>query len=249
MLTPEVSIITANYNCENFLNETVDSILAQSFKNWELIIIDDNSTDNGVEIIKEYMVQNPRIVLLQNDVNLGAAKTRNRGIELAKGRYIAFLDSDDVWNPQKLEKQLAFMQENTVPFTYTSYDLMDENSQMMGEFLVEGKVNYTDLLKTCDIGCLTAMYDTKPLGKTFMPDILKRQDFGLWLKLLKKTEYAYAIEDKLACYRIRKNSISSNKFKAASFQWKIYRDVEKLNIFTSLYYFTRYAYNGVRKYK
>lgn len=249
MKVPEVSIITANYNCEAFISDTIDSIQAQSFKDWELLIVDDNSSDRGIEIIKAYMQNDERIKLLQNDTNLGAAKTRNRAIKIAKGRFIAFLDSDDLWKKDKLEKQLKFMKDNKYAFTYTSYDLIDESSSDLGEFLANGSVKYSDLLKTCNIGCLTAVYDTSILGKVEMPDILKRQDYGLWLRLLKKVKWAYAMNDKLSTYRIRKNSISSNKLKAAGYQWKIYREVEKLNIFSSTYYFVNYTVNGLLKYK
>ena len=249
MKIPEVSIITANYNCESFIAETIKSIQAQSFKDWELIIIDDNSSDKGLDIVQSYMKDDERIILLQNETNLGAAKTRNKGIKIARGRYISFLDSDDLWKEDKLSKQLSFMKSGEISFSYTSYALIDEDNVDQGEFLVRGKVSYSDLLKTCDIGCLTAMYDTEALDKTEMPDILKRQDYGLWLRLLKKTDYAYAIEEKLAVYRLRKNSISSNKRRAAAYQWKIYRNVEEFSIVKSLYFFIHYAINGFLKYK
>ena len=249
MTNPEVSIITANYNCEKFIKDTIESIQAQVFTNWELIIVDDNSKDLSVEIINTYIKDDERIQLLCNQENLGAAKTRNRAIDIARGRFIAFLDSDDLWKPNKLEKQLAFMKRENIPFSYSSYDLIDEDNNPMGKFEVKGKVSYSNLLKTCDIGCLTAIYDTKSLGKVNMPDILRRQDFGLWLRLLKKTDYAYALEDNLAIYRLRKSSISSNKRKAAAYQWKIYRDVEKLNLISSAYYFFNYAMNGILKYR
>jgi len=249
MKEPNVSIITANHNCESFIRMTIESVLSQSYENWEMLIVDDNSTDHGVEIIKEYCLKDARIKLICNDTNLGAAKTRNKAIHIAKGRYIAFLDSDDLWKPDKLDKQLKFMQENDISFTFSSYDLINENNEDLGEFIVNSKVSYSDLLKTCTIGCLTAIYDTKVLGKVEMPDILRRQDFGLWLRLLKRTDYAYAMNDNLARYRIRNNSISSNKRKAAAYQWKIYREIEKLNIFKSAYYFIHYAYNGIKKYR
>jgi len=244
-----ITIITANYNAAQFITQTIESVLVQEYTNWEMIIIDDVSTDNSLEIIQKYILKDDRINLIQLDRNSGPAVARNTGIKEAKGRYIAFLDSDDVWTPNKLAVQITFMQERNISFSYASYDLIDEENSLKGEFLVEGKVNYTDLLKTCDIGCLTAVYDTKVLGKVEMPLILRRQDYGLWLRLLKKIDYAYAIEDKLGVYRLRRSSISSNKRRAASYQWKIYRDIERLNMFKSVYYFINYALNGVFKYK
>jgi len=244
-----VTIVTANYNAATFISQTIESVLAQEYAHWEMIIVDDVSTDSSIEIIQNYIHQDSRIRLIQLKENSGPAVARNTAIKQAQGRYIAFLDSDDVWTSNKLAVQIKFMQDENVSFSYASYDLIDEENNDQGEFLVEGQVKYTDLLKTCNIGCLTAVYDTKILGKVEMPLILRRQDFGLWLRLLKKVDFAYAIEEKLGVYRLRKSSISSNKRKAASYQWKIYREIEKLNIFSSLYYFINYALNGFLKYK
>jgi glycosyltransferase involved in cell wall biosynthesis len=245
-----VSIITANYNCENFIDDTIKSVLKQTYKNWEMIIVDDLSTDNSIKIIENYIKEDNRIKLIKLKENSGAAVARNRAIEEAKGRYIAFLDSDDLWEKTKLEKQLAFMQENSYDFTYTNYNLVDESNSRYGNtFKAKKESSYHDLLKTCSIGCLTVIYDTENLGKVTMPLILKRQDYGLWLKILKKIDKAYCLDESLAVYRTRQNSISSNKLKASQYQWKIYREVEKLNIFRSIYYFLYYAYNGLKKYK
>ena len=244
-----VTVITANYNANEFIVQTIESVLSQEYQNWEMIIIDDLSTDDSIKTIKSYQKKDSRIKLIELKENGGPAIARNIGIKQANGRYIAFLDSDDVWTNDKLRKQIGFMRDKDIPFSYASYDLIDEENNNMGEFLVEGKVNYKGLLKTCDIGCLTAVYDTRQLGRIEMPIILRRQDYGLWLKLLKKTDYAYAIEDKLGIYRLRKSSISSNKKRAAAYQWKIYRDIEQLNIFKSVYYFIHYAINGFKKYK
>ena len=245
-----VSIITANYNCEKFIEETIESVLAQTYKNWEMIIVDDVSTDNSVNIIKKYLKQDNRIKLIQLNKNSGAAVARNKAIEVAKGRYIAFLDSDDLWKPTKLEKQLVFMQKNNYDFTYTDYNLINEDSIKYGKtFKAKKESSYYDLLKTCSIGCLTVIYDTKNLGKITMPLILRRQDYGLWLKILKKIDKAYCLDESLAVYRTRQNSISSNKLKASQYQWKIYREIEKLNILSSIYYFLHYTYNGIMKYK
>lgn len=214
-----------------------------------MIIVDDCSTDDSVEIIKSFMDQDSRIKLIQLSENLGAAVARNTAIEVAQGRYISFLDSDDLWLPDKLAKELKFMQQNKYPFIYAAYDKIDENEQVFGHIGVPDRVSYSDLLKVCSIGCLTAMYDTKYFGKVYMPLIRKRQDLGLWLRLLKKTDYAYGLNETLAQYRVRTNSISANKANAAKFTWRLYRDVEGLNLVKASYYFSHYAVRGLLRTK
>lgn len=241
-----VSIITPNYNSARFIGETIESVLAQTYTNWELIIIDDNSTDNSLEVLEQYQ-DHPKIRIISNSVNSGAAICRNQAIEIAKGRFIAFLDSDDVWYPEKLEKQINFMHNNQHVFTYTAYDKINEQGNEIGHIDIPLKLNYQDLLKTCSIGCLTAIYDTNKLGKVYMPDIRKRQDYGLWLKILKQEKFAYGINTSLAKYRVRNNSISSNKLKAAGYQWKIYRDVEDLSLIKSFILMIHYTFHGVIK--
>mgnify|MGYP005748952649 CR=1 FL=1 len=245
----KVSIITPSHNCASFISETIQSVLNQSFSDWEMIIVDDCSTDDSVEVIQSFVERDSRIKLIRLPENSGAAVARNRGIEAAQGRYIAFLDSDDLWVPDKLEKQLAFMQANDYPFTYAAYDRIDENGQVFGHIGVPDRVCYSDLLKMCSIGCLTAMYDTQYFGKVTMPLIRKRQDLGLWLKLLKKTEYAYGLNETLAQYRVRTDSISANKANAAKFTWRLYREVEGLNLFRASYYFSHYAVRGLLRTK
>jgi glycosyltransferase involved in cell wall biosynthesis len=245
----EVSIITPSYKSERFISQTIESVLAQTYQNWEMIIVDDVSPDNSNKIIEEYIKQDSRIKLIKLEKNSGPAIARNRAIEEAQGRYIAFLDADDLWMPEKLEKQIKFMTDNDLAFTYSSYDLIDEDGNDLGSFVTKEFISYEGMLKTCSVGCLTAIYDTKKLGKVYMPNILKRQDYGLWLKILKEIKTTKGMLEPLATYRILKNSVSSNKIKAAQYQWKIYREVEKLNIFQSVYYFIQYAYHGVMKYK
>lgn len=244
-----LSIITPSYKSERFISQTIESVLAQTYKNWEMIIVDDVSPDNSNEIIEEYIKKDSRIKLIKLEKNSGPAVARNRAIEEAQGRYIAFLDADDLWHPEKLEKQLAFMNDNDLAFTYSSYDLMDEDGNDLGSFMTKEKIIYSEMLKTCSVGCLTAIYDTKKLGKVYMPNILKRQDYGLWLKILREIDTTKGILEPLGTYRILKNSVSSNKKNAAKYQWKIYREVEKLSFVKSIYYFVQYAYYGVMKYK
>ncbi len=244
-----VTIVTPSYNSERFIADTIESVLSQSYQNWEMIIVDDHSPDRSNKIIEDYIKQDHRIKLIKLKTNAGPAVARNRATEEAKGRYIAFLDADDLWLPEKLEKQLAFMNRYKIAFSYSSYFLIDENGQELGEFTTKEMITYSSMLKTCSVGCLTAIYDTRILGKRYMPDILKRQDYGLWLHLLKDINSTKGIMEPLAVYRILNHSVSSNKIATARYQWKIYREVEKLNIWESLYYFVFYTINGIMKYR
>lgn len=246
---PLVSIITPSYNSALLIVPTIKSVISQSIGDWEMIIVDDCSCDNSVEVIRSFADQDPRIKLIQLAENSGAAVARNTAIEAASGRYIAFLDSDDAWLPNKLEKQIAFMQENNYPFTFAAYDKVNESDKIFGHVGVPSKVAYSDLLKSCSIGCLTAIYDTEYFGKVYMPLIRKRQDLGLWLKLLKKTKYAYGLNETLGLYKVRSDSISANKKSAALFTWRLYRDVEQINLLKSIYYFSNYAVRGLLRTK
>jgi len=244
-----VSIITPSYNSEKLISQTIDSVINQTYKNWEMLIVDDLSTDNANVIIENYVQKDSRIKLIKLEKNSGAAVARNKAIKKASGRFIAFLDSDDLWYANKLEIQLKFMKQNDLSFTYSSYDLIDEKNTKIGTFKTKKIINYEEMLKTCSVGCLTAIYDTHKLGKVYMPDILKRQDYGLWLKILKQMDAAQGVLEPLASYRILEKSLSSNKIKASYYQWKIYTKVEKLSFVKSIYYFTLYAYYGFMKYK
>ncbi len=247
--TPVISVITPSYNSEKTLSHTLNSVLAQTFPEWELLVADDCSPDNANAVIEAYAARDSRIRSIKLDENGGAAVARNTAIEQARGRYIAFLDSDDRWLPTKLEKQLRFMQENDVAFSYTAYEKMDEQGNLAGVVGVPERVNYKDLLKVCSIGCLTAMYDTEILGKVYMPLIRKRQDLGLWLRILKQIPYAYGMNEVLAQYQLRSDSISANKYNAAFYTWRLYREIEKLNLCRAGYFFSHYAVNGVLRTK
>ena len=245
-----VSIITPMYNSEKFIDLTIQSVQSQTYQNWEMIIVDDASTDRSIEIVKKIMSNEPRLQLKQLADNLGPAHTRNNGIKLAKGRFLAFLDSDDLWHKDKLEKQIKFMQKNHYAFTYTGFEKINEEGKVIGAiFPYKEEVCYHDLLKSNHIGCLTAMIDLKILGyKMYMPDIKKRQDQGLWLEILKEIDKAYCLNKVLGKYRIRKDSISINKIANIKFQWQLYRELEKLSIIQSFYYMLWYAFYGIRKY-
>ncbi|MET3926350.1 glycosyltransferase [Devosia sp. 2618] len=241
----KVSIVMPAYNSQAYISSAISSIQAQTFPDWEIMISDDGSIDGTIDIVRKLQAGDPRIRLLMSAKNGGAAKARNAAIEAAAGRYIAFLDSDDLWKPKKLERQIAFMQEKDVAFSFSSYDRVDEAGSLVSIHRVESPVTYRNLLKSCVIGCLTAVYDTHKLGKIYMPDIRKRQDFALWLRILKEVDAAYPLTESLAQYRVRSGSISSNKLKAAQYTWSVYRDVEKLDLARSTYYFAHYAAAGV----
>lgn len=244
-----VSVITPSYNSGQFIEETIESVMAQTYQNWEMIIVDDCSNDNSVEIVFKYSRQDNRIKLIRSKINKGPAISRNEALKIAKGRFIAFLDSDDLWLPDKLNKQLEFMALKKSVLSFTAYAKIDEEGNEGSVIEVPEKVNYSQLLKTCSIGILTAMYDTKYLGKLFMPDIFSVEDYGLWLKITKNGYPAFGLNKKLALYRIRKQGISSNKIKKASYQWKIYRELENLSLLKSLYYMLFYTYYGYKKFR
>ncbi len=245
----EVSIIIPAYNSSEYIAKTIESVLSQTYPWWEMIIVDDCSEDNTYEIAKKYSRTDRRIKVIRLKKNSGAAFARNVAISKAKGRFIAFLDSDDLWLPEKLEIQISFMLKNNLSFTYSSYYLIDEIERDCGIFITKEKIDYNSMLKTCSVGCLTAIYDVQQLGKMYMPDIPKRQDYALWLAILKRIGETKGILEPLAKYRIRSGSVSRNKIKAAWYQWKVYSDIEKLSFVKSIYYFLHYTWNGFFKYK
>lgn len=240
----KVSIITPSFNSSDFISKTIESVLNQSYTDWEMIIVDDCSSDNSVDIIQKFINADSRIRLICHEKNSGAAVARNTGIENANGRFIAFLDSDDCWNSSKLEKQINFMLDNDFSFTYTKYHRVDESGKYLGTIYTPDKINYNGLLKTCVIGCLTAVYDTEKLGKIYFPLIRKRQDWALWLKILKEVDYAYCLPEDLASYTVRSNSISANKINASKYTWKLFTEVENLNVLKALYCYVHYLIRG-----
>lgn len=248
-MKPLVSIITPIFKAEKHIAECIASVLRQTYSNWEMILINDCSPDHSMAITGKLCKGDSRFKVINLPRNSGAAIARNKGIELALGKYIAFLDADDLWLPQKLEKQVNLLENSSYNFTFSSYSLVDELGKPKGNFIIpKEEVTYKDLLKTCSIGCLTAMYNQESLGKLYMENLGKRQDYTLWLKILKK-ENAVGLTEVLAQYRISQNSLSANKFDAAMFQWLVYRKIEQLGFFKALYYFTHYAFRGFLKYK
>ena len=246
-MQPLVSIIMPAYNGQKYIAQSIESVLAQTYTNFELLITDDRSTDQTIEIINRYMDQDARIDLAILPKNSGAGVARNNSIERAKGRYIAFLDSDDLWAVDKLEKQISFMIANNVALSFTGYQKFDDD-KLLGVVIPPTYTTYKKLLNGNVIGCLTAVYDSHLIGKQYMPSIRKRQDMGMWLNILKKVPKAYSLPQNLAKYRVSVG-MSSNKLEILKWQWRLYREVENLPIFASIKHFLLYALNGYVKYK
>ena len=243
-----VSIVTPVYNSEKFISETIESIQSQTYRNWELLLIDDCSKDNSYEIIKNYMQNDDRIKYIKLEKNSGAAVSRNTGIKNAKGRFIAFIDSDDLWEAKKLEIQVKYMLENKLGFSFTSYRYIKEDGTRTNKIAkAPNKINYNGLLKNTIIGCSTVLIDRNIIGDFTMPLVRRGQDTATWLQLLKKEKYAYGISEALVNYRLVGNSISSNKITALKRTWTTYRNVEKLGLLKSSYVFCFYVFNAIKK--
>ena len=242
-----VSIITPIYNSEKYITETIESIQAQTYTNWELLITDDCSTDQSIDIIKSHQKNDNRIRLFLLDKNQGAGVARNNSIKEANGRYIAFCDSDDLWKQDKLAKQIKFMKENQVSFTYCSYDIVNEKREYTQTIIPPPVITYNDLLSWCWVGCLTAIYDTKKLGKKYFPKIRKRQDYILWLQILKEINQTKGLLESLATYTKRPGSISSNKFGLVKYNYLVYKKGLGYNSFKSIVLLGRYLYKYITK--
>jgi teichuronic acid biosynthesis glycosyltransferase TuaG len=213
-----------------------------------MIIVDDCSTDNTKDIISRLSEKDKRIKHIFLKSNVGVSQARNHAIKKAKGRYIAFLDSDDIWMPSKLEKQILFMQENNIAFSYTGYQIVSEDrKKIISVIKAPKKMNYSSYLKNTIIGCLTVVIDIEKTGEFLMPKLRVSEDMALWLHLLKKGFFAYGLKDILAKYRDTSNSLSADKLKAAKDVWRVYRMIEKLSLIYSIWCFIHYAFNAIRK--
>ncbi|MBE6073972.1 MAG: glycosyltransferase family 2 protein [Selenomonas ruminantium] len=241
-----VSIIMPAYNSDNTISDSIESVLKQTYENWELIIIDDCSTDNTINVVLSF--DDERICLIRQNSNRGVAEARNIGIKKARGRFLAFLDSDDVWSEIKIERQMSFMKTNDVSFSYTWYHHLDtENNGKIKVIKTQPYVNYQKLLKGNDIGCLTVMIDHAAYPNIMMPN-KRHEDYITWLNILKENNgYAYSINEDLAAYRKSLNSLSSNKIKSIKWTWDVYRKDQNLSFFSSLYYLAFYAIRAIQK--
>lgn len=232
-----VSIITPTYNCGKFIAETIESVKAQTYNNWEMIIVDDCSTDKTKEIVEQYQKTDNRIKYHCLERNSGAAVARNTALQLAKGRWIAFLDSDDLWEPEKLERQINFMLNNGYHFSCTNRDVIDESSRPIGKYLSGPKcVSKFGMYCYCWPGCLTVMYDKNIVGLIQIKDIKKNNDYAMWLKVIQKSK-CYLLEESLAHYRIRKGSISRHsKFSLIKWHYRLFRENMDMNVVLSSFW-------------
>ena len=244
-----VSIIVPTYNACEYIQQTISSVLFQTYHNWELLIIDDCSSDNTISIVKEFAESNPRIRYFSTNQNTGSpSQPRNIGIEQAKGDYIAFLDSDDIWLPNKLEEQLTFMQKHGYDFVYSNYEKMSWDGKREQRIVkVKGSASYKDILKTNEIPCLTVLLRRELLNDVRFKSV-PDEDCVCWLDILKKGYKAYNTGKVHAVYREAKQSRSSNKFKMFKERWYILRDIEKVSFISAVYYLTIYAFRGLAKY-
>ncbi len=246
-----VSIIVPVYNSEKFIVQTIECVQKQTYNNWELLLVADGCEDKSEELIEKHCIAtgDKRIRLLRQPDNLGAAQARNRGVKEAKGRFIAYLDSDDLWMPQKLERQLKFMKEKDVAFSFTGYEFADENACGTGKLvLVPNMLTYKDALKNTTIFTTTVMFDTQKIDKNklFMPQV-KSEDTALWWKILRDNYIAYGLNENLALYRRAGKTLSSNKLEAVRRIWNLYRNVEKLSLGFSIYNFCFWAIRAVKR--
>ncbi|AQS93255.1 glycosyl transferase [Polaribacter sp. BM10] len=239
-----VSIITPSYNSSAFISKTIISVLNQTYKNWEMIIVDDCSTDGSNKLIESFIAKDSRIMLHKLAKNSGTAIARNTAIDIANGEFIAFLDSDDIWLPNKLELQIEFMIQNNYNFTHTSYSTINETSEKpIKNFICRPTLNYKNMLYSNRIGCLTVIYNANKLGKIYMPNVRKRQDYALWLKILKIEEHAFGIPEILAHYRLRNQSISNNKFEMLKWNFYLFKNIEKMSYVKSFFYLSCNVFN------
>lgn len=244
---PEISIITPCYNSSKYLEETIQSVLNQSFTDWEWVITDDCSQDKSIEIIERH--NDPRIKLIKAEKNGGAGYARNLSLSEAKGRYITFLDADDVWTPNFLEEMLNFMKRENAELAYSNYARCDEKLvPKLGDFKADKVVTFGNLLKTCRLSLLSSMYDSERVGKEYFPEGNKREDHTMWLNLLKKIPKGLPLPKTMAKYRMLPTSVSRKKSEIIKDQYLVYRDFMGFSVLKSLYYTAHWALNGFIKY-
>jgi glycosyltransferase involved in cell wall biosynthesis len=246
-MSPLVSVIIPLFNSDGFMQRAVFSALNQSLKNIEIILIDDCSTDGALSTARKLADQDPRIKVIALTENGGGGAARNAGIAKASGKFIAFLDADDLWEANKLETQISQMDDRGALLSYTDYSVLTEGGEVVRTVSTPDKVSYQNLLKDNVIGCSTVVYNCDALGKRYFPLIRKRQDFALWLSVLRDVDYAHRCGPELTHYQLRKGSVSANKLVAAVYTWRVYREVERLPFWEACYYFAHYAFLAVRK--
>lgn len=251
MKEPLVSIVIPVYNAEKYLNDTIESIQNQTYKNWEAIFVDDCSKDNSCSIIKKYMDQDKRIKLLKMKINNGnPSYPRNYGIKKSKGKFLCFIDADDRWDLNKLDTQVNFMLKNNIAFSFTSYEFADEGCNPIGKkVLAKKKITYKECLKNNIISTITVMFDLCKINKDliYMPHIRYVEDTATWWNIMKNGFDAYGIENVFSYYRKVSGSNSSHKFRTLMSLWYLYRKKEKISLIKSIYYFTLKNINAIRR--
>jgi len=245
-----VSVVTASWNSEKYIAETIRSVQAQTYQNWEMIIVDDYSTDRTYEIVKAISKQDSRVQIIRQERNSGVGAARTCSMQNSTGRFVAYLDADDIWKPEKLEKQVLFMKEKSYGFSCTSYEVINDKGERLNKYIhMLPRVDYIGFLTNNLLQTVGIMVDTKKVDKKHlvMPDIRRRQDAATWLQILKAGFDCYGLDEILAEYRRTKNSLSGNKIKAVRGMWGLYRNIEHLSLPFSLYCFMRYAVLAVWK--
>lgn len=237
------------YNSERYISDAIQSVIAQTYDNWELLVIDDGSTDRTCEIVRSFADTDSRITLVCNGKNLGVALTRNRGFDMAKGDFVTLLDSDDVWHADKLEKQLDVAVRTDCDIVYCSYTIMDKDGKRLSEYLVPATTSYEKMLRESVISCSTAMLSRKIIDTERFSSGYYHEDYAYWLHLLKSGYTAAASTEILSDYRVANGSRSYNKLNAARYRWQIYRKVEHLSLFKTVSVFCSYALHGFAKYR
>jgi teichuronic acid biosynthesis glycosyltransferase TuaG len=238
-----VSIITPTYNAEKYIRQTLQSVINQSYQNWEMILADDASTDNTVAIIEEFSQKDYRIKLFKLPENRGNGFARNAALEKASGKYMAYLDADDLWFPEKLEKQIQFLKAKNLHFTFSFYDSIDEEGNDLNRRVeAPSPLSYKQLFFCNYVGNLTAIYDADYFGKIILETSQKRQDWRIWLTILKQIKTAKPVPESLAFYRIRKDSVSSSKFKLIKHNFGVYKEFHGYNFLFSILLMIRFLY-------
>ena len=248
--TPLVSVIMPAYNAERYIEEAIDSVIAQTVSDWELLILDDGSTDKTREVAREYARKDARVQLLENEKNMGVARTRNRGLDLCRGDYVAFLDSDDYWKPVMLEKMIKRAEETGADIIYCSYAIVDEHGNpLCNDFMVPDSTDFESSIVRSVITCSTVLVTKKLAAENRFPVDMYHEDIAMWFRILQKGGTARGVEDVLSAYRQRADSRSAGKLASAVRRWPIYRKHLGLSVGKTVVTLARYGFYGLKKFK
>jgi len=242
-----VSIIIPYFRKKFFFQKTIKSIINQSFKKYEIILIYDDQDLQELDFVKKVLTKVKKKKILINKKNLGAGISRNKGILASKGKFIAFCDADDIWKKNKLSLQLSFMKKNDLNFSHTSYSIVNQDSKIVGKFIIKKKIDYQNLLASCDIGLSTVIISKKILKNDYFSNLKTKEDFQLWLKIIKKIYFIYGLKDDLSSWRVMKNSLSSSITQRIADSFKLYYKYEKFNFFISCFYVIRLTFFALLK--